>query len=149
MITQLMNSLSFHEDRLDKKRPYEMSGGQKQRVALARAFARRPRLLLMDEPFGSLDASWRYRFEDMTRKLWEKWQPQPTILFVTHDIDEAIMIGERIVVIKGRPAGLQGDSISIDLGNDRGLPSIRESEKFCSVRQRVRELLEANGINEA
>ncbi len=148
VLTQLMDSLSFHEDGLDEKRPYEMSGGQKQRVALARAFARRPRLLLMDEPFGSLDASWRYRFEVMTRRLWEKWHPKPTILFVTHDVEEAIIIGEQIIILEGRPVMIQENPVRVNIGTDRGL-SVRETQQFCTLRRFVRECLHNNGTDEA
>lgn len=82
--------------------PHELSGGMKQRVAIARAFALHPRMLLMDEPFGSLDAITRSRLQGDLKSLCERIRV--ALLFVTHSIDEALLLGDRIVVLKGSPS---------------------------------------------
>src|SRR5258706_13157680 len=82
--------------------PWELSGGMQQRVAIARALARKPEVLLMDEPFGSLDALTRIELEDTLLRLWETLRT--TILFVTHDIEEAVYFSNRIYVLSRRPA---------------------------------------------
>jgi len=82
--------------------PWEMSGGMQQRLQIARAIAFRPRILLMDEPFGSLDALTRFELEDNLLRLWTA-SPK-TVLFVTHDIDEAIYLSDRVIVVTKRPS---------------------------------------------
>src|SRR5262249_19721190 len=82
--------------------PWEMSGGMQQRLQIARAIAFRPRILLMDEPFGSLDALTRFELEDNLLRLWTA--STKTVLFVTHDIDEAIYLSDRVIVVTKRPS---------------------------------------------
>jgi NitT/TauT family transport system ATP-binding protein len=138
----LMVQMQFNQDGLTDRLPAEMSGGQKQRVAIARALARHPQLLLLDEPFGSLDASWRYGLE---RLLWEAWQstnPRPTTVFVTHDIEEAVLLATRIVVLHGRPASVVADIRPRKGSSAAPAPEARESTVFCEDRRRVREALE-------
>jgi NitT/TauT family transport system ATP-binding protein len=86
--------------------PHQLSGGQRQRVGLARALAVEPDLLLMDEPFGALDAITRGALQDELLTLWQR--TAKTILFVTHDIDEAIYLADRVIVLAGSPARVQG-----------------------------------------
>ena len=81
--------------------PHTLSGGQKQRVAIARSFAVKPKILLMDEPFGALDAITREHMQAQLNRLWE--DERTTVLFVTHDVDEAVRLGHRVLVMTGGP----------------------------------------------
>ena len=89
------------KESVSRKLPKELSGGMKQRVAIAQAFAIEPEILLMDEPFGALDAVTRARLQDMLLALWE--DTRKTVLFVTHDVDEAVLLATRIIVIGQSP----------------------------------------------
>ena len=117
--------------------PYQLSGGMKQRVALARALATRPRILLMDEPFGSLDEITR---TDMGYELLRIWEERPTtVLFVTHSIAEAVMLSDRVVVLSPRP-GEFVDVVDIEMPRPRA-QSIEESKQFGDYMALVRGLL--------
>lgn len=89
-----------------KKLPKELSGGMKQRCAIAQAFSIDPPILLMDEPFGALDAVTRARLQDMVLELWSKSEPKKTVFFVTHDVDEALLLANRIVVLGQSPSNI-------------------------------------------
>jgi NitT/TauT family transport system ATP-binding protein len=117
--------------------PHELSGGMRHRAAFARALAARPSLLLMDEPFGALDAITRERMHEFLLDIWD--QQRTTIIFVTHDIDEAILLGDRVAVMGGRPPGI-GEIIDIQLPRPRSVVDI-DSEAFLTTRRRIRALL--------
>lgn len=89
-----------------QKLPKELSGGMKQRCAIAQAFAIDPPILLMDEPFGALDAVTRARLQDLVRELWSGQDPKKTVFFVTHDVDEALLLANRIVVLGQSPSNI-------------------------------------------
>ena len=86
--------------------PKELSGGMKQRCAIAQAFSMNPPILLMDEPFGALDAVTRARLQDLILKLWAQDNPKKTVFFVTHDVDEAMLLANRILVLGQSPSNI-------------------------------------------
>ena len=86
---------------LAERYPRQLSEGQRQRVGLARALANEPRVLLMDEPFGSLDALTRRQMQELLVAVWDR--RRPSVLFVTHDVDEALTLGDRLIVLAGHP----------------------------------------------
>ena len=94
-----------------KKLPKELSGGMKQRCAIAQAFAMNPPVLLMDEPFGALDAVTRARLQDMVLALWKRQEPKKTVFFVTHDVDEALLLANRIIVLGQSPSSVIYDRV--------------------------------------
>jgi NitT/TauT family transport system ATP-binding protein len=104
--------------------PHQLSGGMQQRVAIARALSYRPKILLMDEPFGALDAQTRGTMQELLTHVWETHRI--TVLFVTHDVDEAVFISDRVLVMTARPGSFK-DDISI------GLPRPRDFEMMASV----------------
>ena len=117
--------------------PAELSGGMQQRVALARVLALEPRMLLMDEPFGALDAQTRELMQEELTAIWQ--QHRRTVLFVTHDIDEAVYLSDRIVVFSARPGRLKAD-LRVDLPRPR-VPELRKSAAFSDLRNRIWDLL--------
>ncbi|MGA2636370.1 ABC transporter ATP-binding protein [Methylocella sp.] len=117
--------------------PHQLSGGQRQRVGLARALAVEPHLLLMDEPFGALDAITRATLQDELLSLWRR--TGKTILFVTHDIDEAIYLADRIIVIAGSPARAQGAFATPER------PHLRSDPRTWRLAAEIRAKLEENG----
>lgn len=112
--------------------PWQLSGGMQQRVALARALACEPNVLLMDEPFGSVDALTRTELQDLILELWQ--QLSLTILFVTHDIDEAIYLSDRVEVMSRAPARLI-DHLLVELGRPRRQVQTRESPAYLEYRR--------------
>ena len=120
--------------------PHQLSGGMRQRVNIARALAVDPDVLLMDEPFGALDAQTREVMGDELLKIWEK--TKKTALFVTHDIDEAIFLGDRVVVM-GRNPGHVKEVVKVDLPRPRTQDLI-DSEAFVAYRRHLRECLAAD-----
>jgi NitT/TauT family transport system ATP-binding protein len=118
--------------------PWQLSGGQQQRVAIARGLANGPDILLMDEPFASVDAQTRAELEDLLLHVWTDYSR--TILFVTHDIDESIYLSDRVVVLS-RPPSVVLDIIEIDLGRPRHQISTREHPRFLEYRRSIHGLL--------
>jgi NitT/TauT family transport system ATP-binding protein len=117
--------------------PKELSGGMQQRVAIARALANEPKVLLMDEPFGALDALTRAAAQRFLTEIWE--QHRRTIVFVTHDIDEAIFLGDRIFVMTPRPGRLQ-EIVNVDIARPRSLDDIG-SPRFAELKHHVLSLI--------
>jgi NitT/TauT family transport system ATP-binding protein len=114
--------------------PHELSGGMRHRAAFARAIITRPSLLLMDEPFGALDAITRLRMHDFLLSMWEQYRA--TVIFVTHDIEEAVLLGDRVAVMGGRPPGIQ-EVIDIPLGRPRHALDA-DTESFLTVKRTIR-----------
>jgi len=118
--------------------PHHLSGGMAQRAALARALINHPKVLLLDEPLGALDAFTRMRMQDEVLRLWQA--RRTTMLFVTHDIDEAIYMSDRIVIMSSRPGRIER-TIEVEL--DR--PRDRSSPEFLRLRGDILELLHFAG----
>jgi NitT/TauT family transport system ATP-binding protein len=114
--------------------PWQLSGGMQQRVAIARALAYQPQVLLMDEPFASVDAQTRADLEDLLLRVWKEFGV--TILFVTHDIDEAVYLGDRILVLTPRPTELQ-EVVQVDLPRPRDQLKTKELPAFAHLRAHV------------
>jgi NitT/TauT family transport system ATP-binding protein len=117
--------------------PAEISGGMKQRAALARVLAFDPKVLLMDEPFGALDAQTRETMQEEVTRLWER--TRKTIVFVTHDIDEAVYLGDRVVVLSARPGRIR-EEVKIDLPRPRGL-DVKKSMQCHEYRNYIWDLI--------
>ncbi|GAA4218302.1 NitT/TauT family transport system ATP-binding protein [Streptosporangium album] len=120
------------------KYPFELSGGMQQRVAIARALAYRPALMLMDEPFGSVDAQTREDLEDLVLQVRE--HHKMTIVLITHDIDESVYVGDRVVVLSKAPAKVVGD-LDVNLSGPRNQISTREHPEFVRLRAEVGRLV--------
>jgi nitrate ABC transporter ATP-binding subunit len=125
------------------KRPAQVSGGMQQRTAVARAFAVSPRLLLLDEPFGALDALTRARLQQQLVDLWQEESTTETVLMVTHGIDEAILLADRIVVMGNPPSPSVLDVIPVDLPRPRDRASVIDEPAFRLVQERLMALLAA------
>lgn len=121
----------------ETKRPYELSGGMQQRTAIARALIHNPKLVLMDEPFGALDALTRERMNLELLRIWQ--ESRKTILFVTHSIQEAVLMGSHCAVLTSGPARM-ADFFAIDLPYPRRL-DMRQSPKFAAYARRIYDLL--------
>jgi len=121
----------------ENKYPKEMSGGMKQRVAIARTLINEPRLVLMDEPFGSVDAQTRNSLQEFLMYLWRK--REDTIIFVTHNVDEAVFLSQRVVCLSPRPGEI-GLQIKVDLE----FPRDRTGINFVKIRREILEYLTTN-----
>ena len=117
-----------------KQYPWELSGGMQQRVSIARALAYDAHILLMDEPFGSLDAQTKLVLEDLVIDLQRRLGI--SVILVTHDIDEAIYMSDRVIVLNGKPAGVV-DVVDVELGRDREQITTKSDPKFVEARNRV------------
>jgi NitT/TauT family transport system ATP-binding protein len=117
--------------------PRELSGGMRQRVAIARALVTEPDLLLLDEPFGALDAQTRQSLHEFLRVVWQR--TGATVLMVTHDVGEAVYLSERVVVMSGRPGRVTED-VAVPYGRARG-PDIRRDQRFLAIEDEIDDLL--------
>jgi len=134
--------------RFAKSYPHQLSGGMKQRVAIARALANQPRILLMDEPFGALDAQTRARMQSYLMEIWKNIDI--TVLFITHDLEEAIFLADRILVLKAHPGEVQ-ELIEVPVPQPRS-PEQLLSPEFLATKKRLEELIhppqEGDAVNE-
>lgn len=120
--------------------PWQLSGGMQQRVAIARALVTSPALLVMDEPFASVDAQMRIQLEDLLLSLWAK--QQATILFVTHDIDEAAYMSDRILVLSPRPSRVLKE-IVVDMERPRHQILTKASAHFHAIRAEILDMMQS------
>jgi NitT/TauT family transport system ATP-binding protein len=118
------------------KRPHELSGGMRQRVALARALAQEAQVLLMDEPFGSLDAITRDLLHDELERVWH--ETKVAIIFVTHNVREAVRLGDRVLVLSSRPGRVVAE-FCVDVPRPRRLESLEVAALAAAITQRLRE----------
>jgi NitT/TauT family transport system ATP-binding protein len=123
---------------VEKQYPWELSGGMQQRVAIARALSYQPDLLLMDEPFASVDAQTRFDLEDLI--LTVRRDLGITVVLVTHDIDEAIYLSDRIVVLSGSPSRVR-EVVDVPLGREREQVATRASDEFLGLRRHLLDLV--------
>jgi nitrate/nitrite transport system ATP-binding protein len=121
------------------KRPAEISGGMKQRVGLARALAMEPKVLLLDEPFGALDALTRAHLQDSVMVLHQKLAN--TVLMITHDVDEAVLLSDRIVMMTNGPSARIGEVLAVPLPRPRKRLDLAANHTYLKCRQRVLEFL--------
>nr|WP_145552572.1 ABC transporter ATP-binding protein [Variovorax boronicumulans] len=121
------------------KRPGEISGGMKQRVGIARALAMEPKVLLMDEPFGALDALTRAKLQDELLAIVQK--TQSTVVMVTHDVDEAVLLSDKIVMLTNGPAATIGEVLSVDLPRPRQRVELAEDRDYVMYRKAVIDFL--------
>jgi NitT/TauT family transport system ATP-binding protein len=117
--------------------PAELSGGMKQRVAIARTLAFDPRMFLMDEPFGALDAQNRELMQEELQTLW--YETRKTVIFITHDIEEAVYLADRVIVFTARPGRTKAD-VAIDLARPRSI-EIKKTVAYADYRNRIWDLL--------
>lgn len=122
--------------------PKQLSGGMQQRTAIARALANDPKILLLDEPFGALDNQTRALMQEMLLGIWER--EQKTVLFVTHDIEEAIFMASRVVVMSARPGRIKAD-IAVELPHPRPY-TIKTSPEFVALKERLVEEIRVEAV---
>jgi NitT/TauT family transport system ATP-binding protein len=135
----VLNAVNLHG--FHNHYPKQLSGGMRQRVAIARALANTPRILLMDEPFGALDAQTRAVMQDLVLDI--RRRDRTTALLVTHDIDEAVYLSDRIFVMTARPGRFKAE-IPVPFGPDRSDP-LRNAPEFLAIRKQVHDLLHTEG----
>ncbi|NJK29701.1 MAG: ATP-binding cassette domain-containing protein [Acaryochloris sp. SU_5_25] len=122
------------------KYPHELSGGMKQRVGLARALATRPKMLLLDEPFGALDALTRPKLEQQVLDIWE--DHRQAVMMITHDVDEAIFMSDRVVMMTNGPGATIGKILDIPLPRPRDSHELRDSPAYYDLRSQALDFLE-------
>lgn len=134
-----------HMDHATNKRPGEISGGMKQRVGIARALAMKPKVLLMDEPFGALDALTRAHLQDSVMEIQSELNN--TVIMITHDVDEAVLLSDRIVMMTNGPAATIGEILEIDLPRPRHRLELADDAKYNHYRAEVLRFLHERHSN--
>ncbi|MEI9901775.1 MAG: ABC transporter ATP-binding protein [Hyphomicrobium sp.] len=117
--------------------PSSLSGGMQQRVGIARALATRPPVLLMDEPFGALDAQTRSLMQEELLSIWDRLRP--TVVFVTHDIEEAIFLADRVVVMRALPGQIAGE-FAVPFARPRA-PDVMDAPAFIELRREIADII--------
>jgi NitT/TauT family transport system ATP-binding protein len=133
---------SVHLSGFEKKRPHELSGGMRQRVALARSLAQQVDVLLMDEPFGALDAMTRDILHDELERIWR--EQGLTVLFVTHNVREAVRLGDRVVMLSSRPGSVIAE-FPVTIPRPRRIDSPEVATQAASITDRLREEVRRHG----
>jgi ABC-type nitrate/sulfonate/bicarbonate transport system ATPase subunit len=123
------------------KKPHQISGGMKQRVAIARAFAVHPKVMLLDEPFGALDALTKGSLHEELIRMWSDDSATETVVMVTHDIDEAIFLSDRIVVMTNGPEATIGEIIDVPIPRPRDKRAILHTPEWTQTKERLLYLL--------
>jgi nitrate/nitrite transport system ATP-binding protein len=136
-----------HMEHALHKYPHEISGGMKQRVGIARAFAMEPKILLMDEPFGALDALTRAALQDELNGVLGK--TGATVVMVTHDVDEAVLLSDRIVMMTNGPAATIGEIVTVELERPRDRLALAQDTRFADYRAAVFEFLYRKQLKKA
>ncbi|KAF0164817.1 MAG: nitrate/nitrite transport system ATP-binding protein [Rhodocyclaceae bacterium] len=136
-----------HMEHALHKFPHEISGGMKQRVGIARAFAMEPKILLMDEPFGALDALTRAALQDELNGVMAK--TGATVVMVTHDVDEAVLLSDRIVMMTNGPAATIGEIVEVQLERPRDRLALAHDSRFADYRAAVFEFLYRKQLKKA
>jgi NitT/TauT family transport system ATP-binding protein len=131
-IEEALHSVSLAE--VGRQYPWQLSGGMQQRVAIARALVYQPELLLMDEPFASVDAQTRFELEDLILRVRDEFNI--TVVFVTHDIDEAIYLADRVVVLSASP-GVVSEIVAVTLPRPRDQITTKSDERFAHHREHI------------
>ncbi len=129
----------------ERSYPHQLSGGMQQRVGLARALATDARILLMDEPFGAIDAQTREFMQEQLMKLWD--ENKKTVVFVTHDLDEAVSLADRILVLSRRPSRVRA-VVDVDLPRPRWDYDVRSEPAFAEARRTIWEMLRSDLVEE-
>ena len=118
-----------------QRKPSELSGGMRQRVSIARAFATSPKLLLLDEPFGALDALTRGIIQDELIKIWS--ETQQTVFMITHDVDEAILLADRVLLMSNGPGACIAESVKVNIDRPRERAKVIESPGYYKIRNHL------------
>ena len=139
MVDRFLHKVGLFEHR--HKKPHQISGGMKQRVAIARAFSIHPKMLLLDEPFGALDALTKSALHEELMRMWSDDQQTEMVLMVTHDIDEAIYLSDRIVVLTNGPASTIGEIIDVPLPRPRDKRALLHTTQWTEIKERLLYLL--------
>ena len=133
-VTHYLDIVGLHG--FERHYPYQLSGGMQQRVGLVRALALHPRVLLMDEPFASLDAQTREVLQEELLRLMQRPDERRTMVFVTHSIDEAVLLGDRVIVLTARP-GTVKESIDVPFERPRDMSEVRADPHFAELREHI------------